>query len=215
MADTPEWRVAGDWFDLCKCKVPCPCTFAQEPTYGDCEGVLVWHIREGKYGDVGLDGLNVAVLGSFEGNIWSGRASNLRFGLFLDERADERQRDALQMIFSGQAGGYMAEMSAIWGEPEVAGLEFASVRVEIAEDLGHWQVEVPGKINARAEALTGPTTPAGERVQTLNPPGSETGGRVATWGVATEDRADGFGWGWERQGNSSKHIPFDWSGPGT
>jgi hypothetical protein len=70
------------------------------------------------------------------------------------------------------------------------------------------------KVEARAEALTGPTTPAGERVQTLNPPGSETGGRVATWGVATRDYADGFGWGWERQGNSSKHIPFDWSGPG-
>jgi hypothetical protein len=27
------------------------------------------------------------------------------------------------------------------------------------------------------------------------------------------DRADGFGFSWERSGKSSKHFPFDWSGP--
>ena len=67
---------------------------------------------------------------------------------------------------------------------------------------------------ARAEALTGPTTPEGQRVQLLNPPGSEVGpGQVATWGRATADRVDGFGFDWEWDGKSSKHIPFDWTGP--
>ena len=60
MADIPQWHVAGDWFDVCKCNVPCPCEFAQAPTYGDCEGILVWHVNEGNYGDVSLDGLNVS-----------------------------------------------------------------------------------------------------------------------------------------------------------
>ncbi len=74
---------------------------------------------------------------------------------------------------------------------------------------------MPGKIEARAEALGGPTTPRGERVQTLNPPGSETGGKVATWAIAVVDKVAGsFGLAWDRKGNSSKHIPFDWSGPG-
>jgi hypothetical protein len=27
-------------------------------------------------------------------------------------------------------------------------------------------------------------------------------------------RADGFGFKWDRSGKSSKHFPFDWSGPG-
>ncbi len=77
-----------------------------------------------------------------------------------------------------------------------------------------WQATIPGKVEARAEALTGPTTPAGKRVQTLNPPGSEVGpGGVATWGVATVDRADSFGLKWNRSGQSSKHITFTWSGP--
>ena len=25
----PNWRVSGDWFDVCRCNIPCPCEFAQ------------------------------------------------------------------------------------------------------------------------------------------------------------------------------------------
>jgi hypothetical protein len=105
MADTPKWSVKGDWFDTCKCSIPCPCTFAQAPTSGDCEGILAWHIRIGNYGDVQLDGLNVIAVSTFEGNIWEG-TTKARMGMFIDERADDRQRDALQMIFGGRVGGW-------------------------------------------------------------------------------------------------------------
>ena len=53
------WRIKGDFIDFCKCAVPCPCSWGQPPTEGDCEGVIAFHIREGNYGDVKLDGLNV------------------------------------------------------------------------------------------------------------------------------------------------------------
>lgn len=66
----------------------------------------------------------------------------------------------------------------------------------------------------RAEALSGPTTPPGQRVQTINPPGSEVGpGQIATWGSSAEVRTEGFGFEWTGQRRSSKHIPFDWNGP--
>ena len=97
MADIPKWHVQGDWFDTCNCSIPCPCTFAQPPTSGDCEGILAWHIRKGDYGDVRLDGLNVMALGIFKGNIWEGQ-TKASMAMFIDERADERQREALQMI---------------------------------------------------------------------------------------------------------------------
>jgi hypothetical protein len=48
-----KWHLQGDWFDSCNCAVSCPCTFAQPPTYRDCNGVLVWHIRQGNYGATG------------------------------------------------------------------------------------------------------------------------------------------------------------------
>ena len=60
-------------------------------------------------------------------------------------------------------------------------MHLSSLRLQI--DLSYWSAEIPGKVLAKAEALTGPTTPPGKRVQTINPPGSEVGpGGVATWG---------------------------------
>jgi hypothetical protein len=207
----PEWKVSGDWFDVCKCNIPCPCEFAQAPTYGDCDAVLAYHIKNGYYGQTSLDGLNVLALSYFKGNIWAGN-TKATLGFFLDERANQQQREALQMIFSGKAGGFMAEFSKLIGD--VRGLVFASIKFKVADDLSYWNAEIPGKVLAKAEALTGPMTPSGKRVQTLNPPGSEVGpGTVATWGTAVADEVNTMGFEWKRKGRSSKHIPFDWSGP--
>jgi hypothetical protein len=96
MADIPKWRVQGDWFDTCNCGIPCPCTFAQPPTSGSCEGILAWHIRKGNYGGVRLDGMSVMALGTFKGNIWDGQ-TKASMAMFIDERADAQQREALQM----------------------------------------------------------------------------------------------------------------------
>jgi hypothetical protein len=211
MAEVPRWRLAGDWFDVCRCRVPCGCTFAQAPDEGQCDGILAWHVREGNYGDVALDGLNVVGVGSFEGNIWTGEA-NPAMGFFIDERADDRQRAALEAIWSGQAGGWPAGFAQLIAD--VRGFEAAPITFEIADDLGSWRVEVPGKARGSAEALTGPTAPEGARVQVHNAPGAEVGpGQVATWATATEDEVEAFGFRWSWPGRSSKHFPFDWSGP--
>jgi len=68
-ANIPEWKVSGDWFDVCKCSIPCPCEFAQAPTYGDCDAILAYHIKNGYYGRTVLDGLNVLFLSYFKGKL--------------------------------------------------------------------------------------------------------------------------------------------------
>lgn len=209
----PKWSLSGDWFDVCKCNIPCPCTFAQTPSYGDCDGVLVYHIKKGQYGEISLDGLNVLALSYFKGNIWSGN-TKANVAIFLDERANEEQRDALNLIFTGKAGGFMAQFATLIGE--VRGTEFAPINFQVAEDLAYWSVEIPGKVTARGEALTGPMTPPDKRVQTFNPPGSEVGpGTIATWGTAVTDEVNvpEFRFEWKRSGRSSKHIAFNWTGP--
>jgi hypothetical protein len=212
MSHIPNWKVSGDWFDVCKCSVPCPCIFAEAPTFGDCEGVLAYHINSGHYGETLLDGLNVLMVGGFKGNAWAGQATDSKMGFFFDERGNEKQREALKAIFMGKAGGFMAEFSKLFGE--IRGTEFAPIKFDIAKDLAYWSAEVPGKVAARAEALAGPMTPAGKRVQLHNAPGSETGpGTVATWGRATASEANTMGFNFDWKGRSSKHIPFDWSGP--
>jgi hypothetical protein len=189
----PKWMVSGGWFDVCKCNIPCPCEFAQTPTFGDCDGVLAYHIHKGQYGEISLDGLNVLGLGSFTGNIWAGDGkTKINLGFFFDERADKQQRESLQMIFTGKAGGFMAEFAKVIGE--VRGLEFAPIKFELADDLGHWSAEIPGKVVAK--------------------PGSEVGpGAVATWGKAVTDEVDAMGFKWDWNGRSSKYIPFEWTGP--
>ena len=78
--------------------------------------------------------------------------------------------------------------------------------------MAYWSAEIPGKVVARGEALTGPMTPPGKRVQTINPPGSEVGpGVVATWGTAVTDEAEGMGFKWKRSGKSSK-VTFPLTG---
>jgi hypothetical protein len=125
----PGWSASGDWFDVCKCKIPCPCVFAQAPTYGDCEGVMAYHIRNGHYGETPLDGLNVLVLDSFKGNIWAGDGkTKLNMAIFFDKKANGQQKEALNMIFSGKAGGFMAEIANLIGE--VRGIEYAPIKFE-------------------------------------------------------------------------------------
>jgi hypothetical protein len=75
--------------------------------------------------------------------------------------------------------------------------------------MSAWRAETPGKVMATAEALTGPTTPEGARVQVHNAPGAEVGpGQIATWGRATTDRADAFGFTWDRSGKSANTSPL-------
>jgi len=212
MPNTPKWWVRGDWFDVCSCNIPCPCEFAQAPTDNRCEGVLAWHLREGEYGDVRLDGLNVLAVGGFTDNVWEG-AQTARIGMFVDERADERQREAIGLIFSGQVGGWMAEYGKIICE--MRGVEYAPISFEVADDLAYWRAHIPGRVDALGTALTGPTMAEGTRCQMYNLPGSEVGppDGPATWGSATRNTVSAFGYTWDWAGKSSKHIPFHWSGP--
>lgn len=209
MAD--QWRIVGDFVDFCKCRVPCPCTFGQPPTEGDCQGVMPYRIREGNYGEVDLSGLSVVMVVRFEGNAWDPDV-RADIGVIIDERADSRQREALQAIFGGNAGGW-PKMFADNVLGNMLGLEFAPIEIEIDDDLSSWGLSVPGIAEARTELLTGPTSRPGDRVAVLNPPGSEVGpGQgAATFGVTSIDKGSAFGMSWERSGRSSKHIPFEWS----
>lgn len=71
MADAiPDWRIKGDWWDLCSCAIGCPCIFSSNPTQGFCDGALSWLIREGNYGEVKLDGLAFVAIVHFKGNVF-------------------------------------------------------------------------------------------------------------------------------------------------
>ena len=69
-------------------------------TYAECDGILAYHINKGNYGDTELDSLNILALGGFKGNIWAGEGTTkIDLGFFFDEKANEKQREALNMNF--------------------------------------------------------------------------------------------------------------------
>jgi hypothetical protein len=57
----------------------------------------------------------VLMLDYLNGNIWAGE-TKLDLALFFDERANEQQRKALNMIFTGKAGGFVRLFANIIGE---------------------------------------------------------------------------------------------------
>ena len=112
--------------------------------------MLTYHIKKGQYGEVPLDGLNVLVIGYFKGNIWAGE-TKFDGAFFFDERANEKQREALKMIFTGKAGGFMAEFAKLLGE--VKGMDYAPIKFEISDDLSYWSAEIPGKVAAKSRGF--------------------------------------------------------------
>jgi len=207
-----QWQIKGDFIDFCKCRVPCPCSWGRPPDEDDCQGVIAYRIREGNYGDVKLDGLIVAGILEFEGNIWDDDV-RMDMGMIVDERADEAQREAIQTVFGGQVGSW-PQMFAENMLGNMLGMEFAPIELEIADDSSSWTLTVPGRITGSAEVLIGPTTRPGEKhAHVINIPGAEPGPNngPTTYGIATASEADGFGLKFDWAGRSAKHIPFEWS----
>ena len=162
MTEMPAWHITGDWFDNCSCAVACPCTFAQAPDNGVCQSVLFWHIRQGHYGDVGLEDLSFVWVRRWEGDLWAGKAKGAA-GIFIDVRADNRQAEVLPRIFGGQAGGFPALVSAMFAEGrQIRGVERAHITFEIAPDHAHWGAEIAGKVKAWAHAADRTDEPARE-----------------------------------------------------
>jgi hypothetical protein len=106
---TPQtkWRFEADYLQGCNCDYGCPCEFEAPPTRGYCEGLGAWHIIKGHHGDLALDGLALAFVARWPKAIHQGNGTA---ALFFDERADQRQRDALVRIASGQEGGMPFEL---------------------------------------------------------------------------------------------------------
>ena len=203
-----QWRVKGYFVDFCRCAVPCPCTFAQAPTEEECDGIVAWHVDEGNYGDVKLDGLNVAGVANFVGNIWEPE-TKAKGGFIIDESADEGQRQALGALFGGQAGGW----PQMFGEnfDEVLGMEFAPIELDVDNDLSSWRINIPDKASGSTQLLEGPTS-GGERIAVHGAPGAEVGpGQGAVTYGTCDYKINMFGFEFDRSGRSSKHIPFEWS----
>jgi hypothetical protein len=144
-----QWRIAGDYFEACNCESTCPCIFLADPDEGDCQLSLAWHVREGHFGETRLDGLNVAGIFHTPGNMATG--PKWRAALYLDARATPDQLDALRAIFSGEAGGFWANIAPLIGEQ----IGVRQVPIEFEADGRRRRLHIPDALDLQIEATQG------------------------------------------------------------
>ena len=146
-SDIPNWRLMGDWWDLCNCAIGCPCNFGSDPTLGYCEGVLTWLIRDGNYGDLKISkDLAVVLIIHWEGNVFE---KNREFGFLIDDRANAAEREALAENLHRLCRRRVCRLA----RPDAARRRRRIREDERPHDAEDWRVEVPGMI----EGLGGPS----------------------------------------------------------
>lgn len=201
------WRIEGQYMETCNCTYLCPCissNLAARPTEGDCKVAIAMRIDKGTKDGVKLDGLSFIVLLHSPKAMGEG---NFTVGLIVDERANEKQAEAISAIATGAAGGPMAALGPLVGR--VAGVEKRPITFEI--DGLKRTVKAGELINQACEGVPGPAR-AGEPIYLENT-GHPVNAKIAL-AKAIRSTMHAFGINWDdASGSRNGHFaPFSWAG---
>jgi hypothetical protein len=140
-----DYQISGSYYEACNCEAICPCRRQNGvstglSTYGVCDFILSWHIKFGKAGDVDLDNRLVCMVGSYrddeDGKPWT-------VIIYVDQDANEAQKQAIGEIFSGKLGGNMRFTQWI-----VNVIDVRSAAIELIHEPGHESIKISGLGNA-------------------------------------------------------------------
>ena len=202
-----SWRVEGQYMETCNCTYLCPCissNLTARPTEGDCKVAIAMKIEKGEKDGVKLDGLSFIVLMHSPKAMGEG---NITVGLIIDQRATDKQAEAISAIATGAAGGPMAALGPLVGR--VAGVEKRPISFEI--DGVKRMVKAGELIDQACEGVPGPAR-AGEPIyldNTCHP----VNPRLAL-AKATRSSIHAFGIHWDDTSETRNgHVaPFAWAG---
>jgi hypothetical protein len=137
------WRIAGTYLEACNCDAICPCRrvggrAGGRSTNGVCWGALSWSVTDGVAGDVDLTGLGVVLACRYDddepGSPWT-------FYLYVDERGDSREREALALIFTGALGGTpQRQFPWVWKDSHLLGWRPAAIEIDHRPGRGWFRV---------------------------------------------------------------------------
>ncbi|HJT39074.1 MAG TPA: DUF1326 domain-containing protein [Sphingobium sp.] len=167
-----RWTIKGKEFLHCNCAYGCPCQFNALPTHGHCQAVAAIDIEEGHHEDVDLSGLRIGMIAAWPGAIHEGGGDVVPI---VDERADERQRDALLRIMSGLDTTPGATFFQVFAATfaRVHDPVFAPIDLRVDVDGRSARLSVPGWIDARGEPIVNPVTGEEHRARIALPEGFE------------------------------------------
>ena len=182
------WEFKGRELVNCTCEYGCNCQFNALPDKGHCHAVAAIQIDEGHHGETRLDGLRLGGLFKWPGPIHEGNGEVLAF---VDERADERQRDAILKIMTGQDTDPFATMFAVYASTITKMHEpvFAPIQFEVDVDRRTGRFIVPNYVEMTGEPIRNKATGAEARAQIALPAGFEY--EVAEIGSASSQTTGG------------------------
>lgn len=138
-AEASGWSASGRYLDACRCNAPCPCHFGVGKDYETCDPALIYHVTEGRFEDVRLDGLTVVVV------------ATPRFArIYLDDRADDVQGRGLETLARRLTATLLRK-----GFPLAADQALIRRPIHVALSDERAEVTIPGVLEITADRLIG------------------------------------------------------------
>ncbi len=202
-----SWRIEGQYMETCNCTYLCPCApshLTARPTEGECKAAIAMRIDKGEKDGVKLDGLSFIVVMHAPKAMAEG---NITVGLIVDERASDKQVEAISAIATGAAGGPMAALGPLVGK--VAGVEKRPIKFEM-KGL-NFNVKAGDLIDQACEGIAGAVRTSEPLYldNTAHPVNTRLGLAKATRSIF-----NAFGIKWkDTSGTRNGHFaPFAWTG---
>jgi hypothetical protein len=148
--ETAAWWARGLLFENCSCQAVCPghVHFEQLCTHQRCLGYWAIRFDEGEFDGIPLRGLSAVIVYDSPQHMIEG---DWREGIVIDERASEAQRDAIETLLTGRAGGPWAVLARFVSKR----LPTRHLPIRI-EDRGNVKrIVVAGLLESTIEAIRG------------------------------------------------------------
>lgn len=145
------YRLEGRMLEACSCDVICPCWVGEDPDGGSCEGAAFWHVDRGVVDGIDVAGLTIGVAAHIPGN--ATEAGVWKALVLLDDEATPEQEAALVGVWTGEAGGPVADLAQVIGEV----LELRRVPISFEVSAGEGSFRAGDVVELDMEALEGAT----------------------------------------------------------
>ncbi len=208
----PEsWRIEGEYLENCNCEVLCPCLLGPRnakggavarPTEGHCDVPLVFRIARGNHAAVDLGDTAAALAVYTPGPMGDG---NWTIGAYVDARAREDQRRALEQIFTGQAGGIPGVIWTLAGQR----LPTRVAPIEFGKDGRRRWARIGDILDVEIEGIEGRQPGSESWIDNVRHPVSS---RLAA-ARATRMTYRDHDFAWNNTGRNGHYSTFVWSGP--
>src|SRR5687767_4665540 len=135
------WQLKGQLIESCTCNMFCPCWFGVKELMvmdeGWCAGSIAFRLRDGNSDGVDLGDRTVVVAVDWPGpTLFDGNGTAR---VFIDDGADDRQRQELEAIYTGKRGGPMAIIDSLvstWLPARTARIDVSDQGDEIRLTVG-------------------------------------------------------------------------------